>query len=235
VSGIKTEKRLILIKWVVILLTVSLSTRCTRTVQKLNPQISYQKDLNITVNGHSFKGTALPKLSQKYKIEIESPTNLDLLTLESCHRHISIQNAFHKKRVIKNKKKYIYNFVPSPLEKDCFLEVKALSKKEAHSWGLIVFNSDEYTIPATVYCNGDKINYQGTSICQSKKDLDQQIIFKRKVAVEGNCPIVRAGLSNYKVYNLTIKEGFCVFIFRTEKEFHRLYTFGYDQIILRDI
>lgn len=224
-------KKIALIKALPFILTLA---GCVRTVQNLTTQIAYQKDLELTVNGEAFKGAALPIISDKYKIIIDSETNLDLLTLESCHRHISIQNAFNKKRIIKNKKKYIYNFIPSKIERDCFLEITSLSKKDAHSFGLIVFNSERFVLPSIVHCNGDKMSYKGTSICQSKKGLEQKIIFNKRTTVEGTCPSVDINKDG-KEYKIVMKKDYCIFIFRDKFHYHRLYTFGYEQIILRDI
>ena len=209
-------------------------TGCVRTVQNLTTKTAYRKDLKITVNGEAYKGAALPVISNKYKIVVENESNLDLLTLESCHRHISVQNAYNKKRILKNKKKFVYNFIPSPIENNCFLEISALSKKDTHSFGLIVFNSNRFLLPAQVHCNGDKIPYKGTSLCQSKKGLEQKIIFKTRTTVEGTCPSTNID-NEGKEYKIMIKKDYCVFIFRNKIHFHRLYTFGYEQIILKDI
>ena len=209
---------------------------CPSVTQKIVYKVQYRKDLKFKINNSFFIGVAVPPIAEAYEIEIEAPFKLDLLKIETCHREISIQDAFYKKRILKKRNLYKFNFVPIEIEKDCIVEISALSKKEAHSFGFIALNSGFYNITATNTCNGTKKSSEGVSICQAKKGLIQQIKFKEKVIPQGNCPIMK--INDFK-FQYEIKKNHCVFLFTVKdllrRKIHKLHTYGYEKIILRNI
>jgi hypothetical protein len=209
---------------------------CPSVNQKLVNTINYRKDLKFKVNDHFFIGVGIPPLADSYKIEIEAPFELDLIRIETCHREISIQDAFYKKRIIKKRKKYHFIFKPLEIEKDCIIEISALSKKEAHSFGMIVLNNNEYGLTAKSICNGTIKNHKGVSLCQAKNELIQVIQFFKNVEVRGDCPIMEMSKNKFKY---EVKPNHCVFLFMQrdlgKRKIHKLHVFGYEKIILRKI
>jgi hypothetical protein len=209
---------------------------CPIVNQKLVNTINYRKDLKFKINDHLFIGVGIPPLSDSYKIEIEAPFELDLIRIETCHREISIQDAFYKKRIIKKRKKYHFTFKPLDIERDCIIEISALSKKEAHAFGMIVLNNKEYGLTSKSICNGVVKTHKGVSLCQAKNDLIQVIQFFKNVEVKGDCPIMEMGDNKFKY---EVKPNHCVFLFMQrdlgKRKIHKLHVFGYQKIILRKI
>ena len=209
---------------------------CPSINQKIKFETQYRKDLSFKINSSSFKGIAVPNISDKYEIEINSPFKLDLLKIETCHRELSIEGAYYKKRILKNKKVYKFSFKPIEIEQDCIIEISALSKKNTHSFAFIALNSGFYNIEAKNFCNGNEINSLGVSACQSKEGLVQLIKFKEPVIVNSNCPMDKIG---HNKFQYEIQKNHCVYLFTSKdmlkRRLHKLHTFGYEKIILRSI
>ncbi len=215
-----------------LLLFTAFASSCVRNVQQINLEKSYRKDLSLVINSKPFVGVGEVARAEKYSITIKHQFRIDFLNIETCHRSISIQDAFFKK-VLKNRKKFVYNYIPSNLEENCFLEVSIITKKEPHAFGVIVFQSKDYNLKSFLSCNGEYKQTDGTSICQSKIGLDQSIVFKGpRVSVKGSCDIKRVNDFSFKY---TMKKDYCIWVFKNDRGVHRHYSFGYDQIILRGI
>jgi hypothetical protein len=131
--------------------------------------------------------------------------------------------------------------VPSAIEKEggCPLRFTALTKDTPkHSWGYVDFQTPDASMPAAIYCDGNVVQSDGVSICQSKKGLTQEIKFHSEVKVSKatSCDFDSKNDID-KNFRYTMPEGECVFVFREtsgQRRFHRLTTIGYDQIILKD-
>ena len=209
---------------------------CPSINQNIKFKTQYRKDLDFKINSTSFKGVAVPNIADKYEIEVNSPFKLDLLKIETCHRELSIEGAYYKKRILKNKKVYKFSFKPIEIEQDCIIEISALSKKNTYSFGFIVLNSGFYNIKAENFCNGSKVISLGVSACQSKQGLVQLIKFKEPVIANSNCPINKIG---HNKYQYEIQKNHCVYLFTSKnvlkRRVHKLHTYGYEKIILRSI
>jgi hypothetical protein len=187
--------------------------------------IFYKRDISI-----SHDGTAHGKL--------------DLFTWTDCHMEHTQEDAgrggiFSQK----NQVEFTYNRDYSG-SKYCPVEVGAYEAKNGnrHGWGFIDFESDEETVPATVYCNGYVEKTLGVSICQSKKGLMQKIVFP--VAMETTMDDERCQMpisNDSKEFEFPMVPGFCAYSFREFDSgefggrFHRLTTLGYDKILIREV
>ena len=213
-----------------LLLFTVFASSCVRNVQQISLEKSYRKDLSLVINSRPFIGVGEAASAEEYSITIKHKYRIDFLNIETCHRSISIQDAFYRK-VLKNRKKFVYNYIPSELEEDCFLEVSIITKKEPYAFGTIVFQSKNYKLKSLLSCNGELKKTQGTSICQSKIGLNQLINFNgSKTSVKGSCNIKRINDSSFKY---TMTKDYCLWVFKNDLGFHRHYSFGYNQIILR--
>ena len=79
-------------KFILLLFLVSCSIN---QVPEVN--LFYKKELQMIVNGISYSGVAVVPRVKSYDIHLISPDNLDYLTYETCHRHVSLEDASYKK------------------------------------------------------------------------------------------------------------------------------------------
>ena len=215
-----------------ILLILIVFFSCSRTSDIIKIKRNYKKDLSFSINGKPFKGVAVPTLSKAYLIEIEAPFKLNYVKIESCHREIVLRNAYHKKRILKNRKKFQFNYKPIGIEKECIVFISALNENGKGKFAQIAFQAKQYNINAKNFCNGKESNTSGVSLCQSKKGLVQMIEFDEDLEVRSTCPIMSyKGKKNFKYEP---ESGDCVFLFMGKDRLHKLVSYGYDEIIYED-
>jgi len=215
-----------------IFLSLLLLLSCSRTSDILKVKVNYKKDLTFSINGQSFKGIAIPTLSKSYLIEIEAPFKLNYVKVESCHREIVLRNAYHKKRIIKNRKKFQFNYKPIGIEKECIVFISALNENGKGKFGQIAFQAKQYNVRAKNFCNGKESTTNGVSLCQVKKGLIQMIEFDEDLVVNSTCPIM--SYNGKKSFKYEPESGDCVFLFMGKDRLHKLISYGYDEIIYED-
>ena len=209
-----------------------MSSCVSQPTQKLDPLIYYKRELRMDVNDHKAYGTMVIPKSDKYKIKIKFPGKGDLVTLKTCHRETE------QEKLGRSEKMYFY---PNKGMEDtgmCFLEIAAFEhKKGRHAWGIIDFESDLFTLPAHVKCNGNSYNSRGTTVCQSKEGLLQEIEFPEAVVGSDKalCDKLPFDKDNKKSrYKTSNRE--CTYIFKGKSgRFHKLTTIGYEKIIIREL
>jgi len=213
---------------------------CTSVPQQLDPKIFYKRDMVLKVNGFVGEGTLVVPKSEEYKMEVNAKGVLDMFTLESCHRETSKEDA-GEPGLFGNKKKVVIDYRPVAGLEDtgsCPVFFGGYERKAGrHSWGVLDFETDKEKLPAVVRCNGSEYNSRGVTICQSKAGLLQEIIFP--VAVEASsldeCKMQPSKDGQTFRYEMPRKE--CVFNFMEKAaphREHRLTTFGYESILIRD-
>jgi hypothetical protein len=199
---------------------------------KLSPEVFYKRDMALDVNGVKGTGALVVPLSAFYKIQGESKGELDLFTLETCHREFSAE---------KLGRKFTYSLIPVQGLEDagCQVHLGGYEKKRGrHSWGLVDFEDLENTLPATLKCNGSQSKTNGVSVCQSRADLIQAIVFDSEVdqAVNReNCRLPEP--ADHKTYVFPIQKHQCAIVFREKtgaRRTHRLTTLGFEGILLRE-
>lgn len=222
----------------IIILSLFLFLSCiTNKNEKAEPSIYYKRDIQMNINGFDFDGTGVVKKSDKYKFKIKAKGNLDLFIMATCHREITSESAWTKKLFV-DKKEASFEFIPNEIEFDCPLNLLGAEIiKGRHSWGFVDFESNEYILPAINICNGEKINSNGVSVCQSKQGLIEEIRFEVEVfvsPVEQECQTFLSNSGNIFKYN--IPENECVYLFVEKQKPHRkhkLSTIGYQDVLLR--
>ena len=110
---------------------------CSQVSQKIDPSVFYMRDMKIKVNERESRGVLVAMQSALYKIEIESPGDMDLLQLISCHREIMKKDLGKKTTFL-----YAPAFGVEDGELTCPVILTGLNSKGSHSWGLIDFESD---------------------------------------------------------------------------------------------
>ena len=205
---------------------------CSKTTDLIKTKVNYKKTLEFSVNGKVFKGVGVPKYSKSYLVEIEAPFKLNYVKIESCHREMVLKNAYHKKRIIKNRKKFQFNYNPIGIERECILFITALNESGKGRFAQVVFQSKKYTLNALNFCNGEKSKTAGVSFCQSKKGLTQLIQFDEDLVVRSTCPIYP--FETKKTFKYDPQSGDCVYLFLGRDRLHKLIVYGYDEIIFED-
>lgn len=257
------------------LLLLFLVACSTTTPQKLNPTVYYKNDICITYTrdvakhgealtwyrnkvkrnfrlfrrGKTYQeitmcGVGVLPNDESYDLDVEHSSKLNFFAMNTCHREVTTENpdrGFRKKNG-----NYSLNYKPT-LEKGkaCPLYLAAYNKKGRHGWGTFAFESPKYALPAVMECNGDEINFQGVSICQSRYGTIQRIEFPEEVLpaepVDGPAqrknPCPKLATKDNKVFEFIMprRECFYGFIGKESLKEHKLYTVGYEEVIVRDI
>lgn len=237
----------ITISLVVILYLISLLTGCSEIPvnQNLNPDTFYRRDMVLEVDGIKGDGTMVAPYKTEHSFKVVSAGDLDLFTLETCHRDWTKERAWKvvtKKRLfwkkkIEKKREVDFTYKPTELEKGyCPIKLGGYDKSNGrHSWAFIDFKTPGETLQADVQCNGDQYKSTGVSVCQSRKGLKQVITFPVVVQVKpaANCSL---GKVEGKVFKFNIAGGRCVYAFMEKggaRRVHRLTTLGYESILIR--
>lgn len=204
----------------------------------------YRKDMKIDANGYKGHGVVVVPKQSNYKMEVLAMGNLDLFTFTSCHREITQEDAGYKGRWLgigKNKKLAKMEFMPAKNIEDngsCPIDFGGYEKSRGrHSWGVMLMENTESTLPSLVQCNGRDTQYRGTSACQSRAGLVQRIEFPRRVVydLDSNCNYENVKLIDDKIFEYQMPEGQCTIYFQEvggEKRISEHYDYGYSKIII---
>lgn len=211
-----------------ILITSLLITGCAIPInQKADAEIYYKRDMYVEVNGRKAYGTLVVPYADKYKIKVKFPGKGDLVTLSTCHREEEHEKLGRFERI---------EFKPTYKEKDglCSLEIAAFEyKKGRHAWALIDFESSQFTLPAKVKCNGKQYESRGTTICQSKQGLYQELEFYEPVTISNLAKCSNLEVDGNKV-RFKVKPKECTYIIVGNSGFyHKLKVIGYEDILIR--
>lgn len=179
-----------------------------------------------------------------YDLEITHSSKLNFFAMNTCHREITTENPDRGLR----KKNGVINLDYKPtLEKGkaCPLYLAAYNRQGRHGWGTFAFEDSKYQLPANVECNGDEIYFNGVSICQSRYGTLQKITFPEEVIaakpVNGpaqrkkDCPELNTVDNKTFEFILPPRECFYGFIGKESLKSHKLYTIGYEEVIIRDL
>lgn len=201
--------------------------------------VFYKRDLKITHNGKDYFGAAVLPNQESYNVRVDAYGKIDLFTWTSCHMEHTQEDA-GEGGIFSSKNKLSFNYRRDfSGDSYCPVEVGTYSVSEGkHGWFFLDFESDLDTLPATLYCNGYVYRSNGVSVCQSKKELTQKIVFQNPVLVEGDddCPQLKT--TDDLSFEYPTGRGFCVYAIKEIGglgRYHRLTTIGYDKILIREV
>jgi hypothetical protein len=212
--------------------------------QKVDTSIPYKRDMMLTVNGEQFEGVMVARKAAKYAMRIQARGTLDLFTFETCHREIAKPDA-GKSGLFGDRRQQDETYVPVPGLEDvdsCPVKLGGYERDGGRtSWGIVDFEDDRHTLAAEVKCNGEHYGANGVSICQSKKGLLQEIIFPVEVIYSPDPKQPACSLlgipTDGKRFRFKMPSGECVHAFLEDgpkRRQHRLTTFGYEAILIRE-
>jgi len=217
--------------------------------QKLDSGKFYKRDMIVTVNGKIFEGFAAVPKAEKYDIHVEARGDLDMFIMTSCHKEEQKERAWNVKKTIRSglfgwgrkkidlKREVSFSYYPNSLERDgdCPMELGGYENRHGrHSWAFIDFESEKYKLPAKINCNGRVIESNGTTVCQSRNGLIQDIEFSEEATLADNndCKIAS---KKSKRFEFAMPEGKCVLVFASKDlKFHKLTLLGYEALLIRE-
>lgn len=240
------------------LLVLLLASGCGSFPQKLNPDVRYRNDLPFCVEGFAcFEGvTVLPRMAQyKFEISPKGDAEVDLLVVTTCNRNKTFERgepgagwgflSYFGKFFGKKKEGFTYLYVPIPGKEDtgdCPLMLQTYEKRKGrHAWSLIKFEHPKYTLPATLYCDGEIKQSTGSSICQGKTGLTQWVKFRERVMIEPGiterdtmCSMPKRDSTGDYAWQITNEE--CGYTVRGESgRLHDLTATGYTGELIREV
>lgn len=225
-----TEGRCVRALLVLLWTLFSLGCSTTNPVHKLDPAVIYKMDMNI-INGQvSGEGVIMVDLREKQDFVIETPGEIDLLKITTCHRQEVV--TAQKKTVFR------YSYLPSAIEKDrrCHIRFEAYEKGGRHSFGMIDFKI-ESNLKAQVQCNGESKEAFGSAICQSWQGLTQKVEFESPVEIASSDSHCRIPMSRDTInWEFDIRRGECVYAFQElggQGRLFKLTTVGYEEVAIR--
>jgi len=194
----------------------------------LDTSKNYRKTLSFSVNGEDSLGTHSAKKKSSYRIEISTVQKPNIVKITSCHQ---------EKIFIKPGKELEFTYKPHiDIEANnlpCLVHISVLEESGKNEWGLIDFQLDTEQLPAKVFCNGSSSNTKGSSICQSREGLIQEIEFDQDVKVINPEECNKIGSEDKKKFFYQTTEGTCFYLFTDSKgQMYRLVTFGYSDMLL---
>lgn len=218
----------------------------TNVQQELKKDILYKKDMIV----NNQEGLILLPLDELVPMNVESRGSLDMFIMRTCNKEVTKEKAWNVKQTIKTglfgwgsrsidvKDQVNFTYSPNDLEKQpgCYMELSGLdSISQQNSWAIVVFTHEAFKQLATLSCNGINAVFQGTSVCQTRQGLIEQISFPEEVtALSNSCGIEQ---KSAKVFQWTMLKDKCIVTFknRSSGQLHRLFMFGYEDIIVRSL
>lgn len=177
--------------------------------------------------GKTYQGTAVLQRKSSQDILFVIPKNTLKLMLTTCSREDFFPYP-------DTSKPFKYTYVPVMYVENwdsCMLRATAITEKGEIFNSLIDFTAGE-ELPAELACNGKVEKTTGVGLCQTRKNLIQNIEFKEQTifAAGEGCPEPQQGYISTS-YDLKVKAGFCAYQFMNkDKKVYRLTTYGYETI-----
>lgn len=189
--------------------------------------LTNRASLPFSVDNTSYQGTAVLQRKSSQTINFVIPKGTLKFMITTCSREEFFPYP-------DSTKAFKYTYVPvmylENLE-SCLMKVTAITDKGETVTGLIDFTAGE-ELEAELSCNGRVEKSKGAGLCQSRKELIQNVEFKEETvfAMGEGCPEPKQGYISTS-YNIPLKSGFCTYQFMSKsKQIYRLTTYGYETI-----
>lgn len=207
----------------ILLLCAYIQPSCAHNTSTFQLEKTYRKDLIFYDEKGQHEGIYVADKMPSYHFRIRFSEKPRLMKIRSCHRELVFDNPG---------KHLDFTYEPETGLEDtidpCFLELASFTKEGYNQTALIDFHRDEALV-GTLTCNGKRIETTGVSICQTRAGLLQRMEFEHPVIAEGlsSCPKIQDRAMTF-IFPVSI--GICLYFFYDGKNFHKLVTFGYDDV-----
>ena len=185
----------------------------------------YRSDMSIEVNGKRMDGGTYVLENQplhSFKAFISPDT--EKFVVSSCDRYLVWDDP---DPVVE------FDYTQGSLtdEDICPIEIAAFSRSGRHAWAYIDFLSTE-NLGVSLTCNGEKKEWYGVSICQSKEFLTHTAKFSRSVFWIHSAGCAEPTTTDDIEFEIPSSSGKCFYLFENEEGFHRLTVIGYDDVLI---
>lgn len=198
--------------------------------KKPDPAVYWKRDLEIQVGDYSGKGILVVPKEETYRIKVKPPGDKDLVVMRTCHREEESESVGYFDKL---------NFAPVAGLEDtgmCFLELAVFDQQGKHAWAMVDIENKNFTLPHRVKCNGQDYNSNGTTICQAKEGLIQEIIFPEEVIFSDRSKCKRLAANGLKTIRFEMPNRECTFIVKgSSGRLAKLSLIGYEKLLLRDL
>lgn len=222
---------------VVIALAVCMSmTSCTPPPATAGNQaptpapIIYQYTLSGAIDGNAFQGVFVGTDDTDHDIKVESPTDVNIFTVQTCHRFFKAEDVIST-GWFKTNRGYDYDFSPSPGIEDtglCIIRLGSYTKQvgaqQAHAIGAMHTSSE--TLPGTNICDGSVGSTTGLSFCSTMVGLIERLEFPGPVLVSKvdlNGTLCQGSFVSPTVWQYKMPLGECAIEFMEAAPPHRIY------------
>lgn len=223
----------ILSRLIIILVFVCLSQSCSKLQLGKDVTKKYKLDLLIKHDKLERVGMIALPIKKEYELEFEASDKIDVLTFRTCSRELVVENP----RVILNRKKYKFTYIPNEIERgeSCDAEISVYNANEMHSVGYIAFSDSLTTLPAKSICGQYTELNEGLSVCQERASSMEKIVFGVEVIVSADegCELEK---NRGKEFDYQVSKGYCLYDFMEvspPNRVHRLITYGYEDIQIK--
>ncbi len=208
------------------------------------PLYVYRADLLITVDGTTFDGVGVTSLQASTDIDIQSQVTLDRVEVETDGRQdVCEANKYCDQRKFTIEKDFwgnpaqsmVYHYTPSVVEADSkapsSIYFRVYSKKDLAAWGFLALRKSE-DLPAHMICNGISWSFKGHSVCQTKFNKIQRLIFDVAVddfEADPSCHMVKV---DAKTFDMRPDVDLCAADFLAGGHWHKLDLIGYEQSLV---
>lgn len=210
----------------------------------------YKPDIRIGVDGATFEGMGVTRLSDETPIYIESLVDIDRVEISTCSRLDVCQvkagtmacdsSRFHVETDwFKNAgRKMLYVFRPSEREKQghCSnLTITIYDKNVLAAWGYLTFRSDpENNFPARMSCNATDWKFAGHSVCSAKAGHVQTIYFAEPIDDFEADELCNLKKISDKEFEFQPGLGWCRAGFMKDGKYHGVTINGFDEVLVRE-
>jgi hypothetical protein len=188
----------------------------------------FKRDLKVYVKNQKVNiygtGTVDTSRRRPFKLEIKAK-NTKYIRITSCHRDIEL------KGIDKSYWTYTYNpFNGIEDQGSCPVDIEVYFDDGTFSLAYLDFNYDRATLVAQSTCNGEFVEFTGSSVCQTKFALRQRLKFSTEVDVynKPECPTPVS--ADKKTFYISPKIDKCIYLFSSDTEDFIYTTLGYTEV-----
>lgn len=220
-----------------------------KTVQKLSPQVHYERDMIVTVNNVTREGQITMPLLDKNKIHVYARGDLDVFLMKTCGGQFKKERAWNVTQTVKSglfgwgsKKIDKKNEVTFEIDKSDFAEtgvcplyLVGISYDGKHSEAYINWQTPEYQLGGRLVCNMEARAFEGVEVCGAAVGSYLKLSFKEAVYLSPSegCEI---GEQKNGLFEFRANPGVCNYHFegRTTGRKGMFQVYGYSEIIIRN-
>lgn len=201
------------------------------SVKKPDPAIYWKRDLEITIGDFKATGTLVVPKKESYRVKVNPPGDKDLVVMKTCHREVEAESVGYWDKLYFNP---VQGLEDTGM---CYLELAVFDQKGKHAWAMVDIESNTFTLPHRVKCNGQDYNSNGTTICQSKEGLIQEITFPEPVSFSDKAKCERLAQDGQEVIRFEMPNRECTYVVKGMRSgrLAKVSLIGYERLLLRDL